>query len=132
MQPLRGSPVPHPPSITRRDLLAGAALTLGALSVRGASPGTKHCPLGLASNVFDMRCAAQKADGKPTLVSDPIRFLQEAQALGAAGIQGPLGLRDEDYTQRLRKLADDAGLFVEASIMPPRDDAQVGRFENEI
>ena len=124
--------MPHLPAITRRDLLAGATVTLGALCVRGAPAGSNRSPLGLASNVFDMRCAAQKAEGKPTLVSDPIRFLQEAQALGAAGIQEPLGVRDEDYALRLRKLAEDAGLFVEASIMPPRDGAQVDRFEKEI
>ena len=118
--------------ITRRDLIAGAAFACCAMTLQAESTGAGRCPLGLASNVFDMRSAAQKAQGKPALVSDPIHFLQEAQALGAAGIQGPLGIRDEEYAGRLRKLADDSGLFVEASIMPPRDDSQVDRFESEL
>jgi sugar phosphate isomerase/epimerase len=130
--PSEGSTVPTDPLITRRDLLAGTAVAVGALSVHGAAIDARPCPLGLASNVFDMRRAAQSSGGQPAPISDPVNFLNEARELGAAGIQGPLGVRDEGYTRRLRKLADDAGLFIEASVMPPHDDSQADRFENEL
>lgn len=120
------------PTITRRELLASAALACCAASAEGALLDTPSCPLGLASNVFDMRKAAQSGGGKPATISDPLEFLKECLHLGAAGIQGPLGVRDEDYTKSMRQLAEANGLFIEASIMPPQDDSKVERFENEI
>ena len=120
------------PIITRRELLASAAVACCAASTEGVPLDAPNCPLGLASNVFDMRKAAQSAGGKTATISDPLEFLKECQNLGAAGIQGPLGVRDEDYTKRLRQFAETHGLFIEASIMPPQDDSQAERFENEI
>ena len=89
----------------------------------------KRTSVGLASNVFDQRRAA---GGSGSNISDPLTFLRESFDLGAGGIQGPLGIRDEEYCKALRDFAQPHGMYVEASIMPPRDAGAVERFEKEI
>ena len=127
--------MPNDTTATRRQvLIAGAAAWCSAsLDVlAGESPAAPNCPLGLASNVFDVRRAADSAGGRVPAISDPLEFLRECQRLGAAGIQGPLGVRDEAYTRQLREFAEAHGLYIEASIPLPPDDSTVDRFENEI
>jgi sugar phosphate isomerase/epimerase len=117
---------------TRREFLAlsATACGVGLTSVADAlSPEPKRTAVGLASNVFDQRRAAG-GDGPD--IADPLTFLRESYALGAGGIQGPLGIRDEQYCQGLAAYAHSNGMYIEASIMPPRDAAAVERFEKEI
>ena len=121
---------------TRRQVLKSAASAcLAMTSQTFASPATSRpsAPaFGLAGNVLDMRRAADVAKGRNPGISDPLEFLKECQRLGADGIQGPLGIRDGSYTAELRRFAEGHGLYVEASIMPPRDAAGVDRFEKEV
>ena len=127
--------MPNDTRATRRQvLIAGAAAwCAGSLDVVAAqSPAAPDCPLGLASNVFDVRRAAESAGGKPAAIADPMAFLKECHRLGAAGIQGPLGVRDEAYTRQLREFAEARGLYVETSIPLPQDDSAVDQFEKEI
>lgn len=93
------------------------------------SPEPKRTGVGLASNVFDQRRAA---GGGGSDISDPLTFLRESYALGAGGVQGPLGIRDEGYRRSLANYAQSNGMYIEASIMPPRDAGAVERFEKEI
>jgi len=120
------------PVVSRRAVVAAGVATVGALALGASDSGTSATAMGLASNVFDVRRAAQSAGGKPPSISDPMEFLQECQRLGAGGIQGPLGIRDDRYAAHLRQFAEDHGLYVESSIMPPRDSSAIERFEKEI
>jgi sugar phosphate isomerase/epimerase len=52
--------------------------------------------------------------------------------LGAAGIQCPLGLRETAEAFALRRRAESHGMYVEASLNPPRSEADVTRFEQEV
>ena len=120
---------------TRRQvLIAGAAAwcAAGLEPLASGEAAAPSCPLGLASNVFDVRRAAQSAGGKTAAISDPLELLKECHALGAAGIQAPLGIRDEAYTNQMRHFAETSGLYIEVSMPLPQDDAAVARFEKEI
>lgn len=76
-----------------------------------------------------VRSAADHKSGWPDPITDPLVFLEYAHRLGAAGIQAPLGVREPAYVAAFRDRAEAWGMFVEASIQPPRDDDDVDRFE---
>ena len=123
---------------TRREfLIASGILTSGLILDRTVATAHEpaaapRCALGLASNVFDIRRAADSAAGKHPSISDPLELFKECQALGASGMQAPIGVRDDAYAATIKRFADDHGLYVEASIMPPKEDRDVERFEKEI
>ena len=123
--------------VTRRQVLRSAAgawgaAAVGALGSTTAAAEHRSPAFGLASNVFDMRHAADVAAGKTPGISDPLEFLKESHRLGADGIQGPLGIRDAAYASELRRFAEERGLYIEASIAAPHDGATVERFEKEV
>lgn len=124
-------------AITRRQFVrstAGAcgAAAIGVFSSPVPASATRSPAFGLAINVFDMRHAADVAAGRKPGISDPLEFLKECQRIGADGIQGPLGIRDSQYTTALRRYAEEHGLYVEASIPVPHEAADVDRFEKEV
>lgn len=124
-------------AITRRQFVrstAGAcgAAAIGVISSSAPASAMRSPAFGLAVNVFDMRRAADIAAGRKPDISDPLEFLDECKRIGADGIQGPLGVRDAAYTGRVRRFAEEHGLYVEASIPVPHEAADVERFEKEV
>jgi sugar phosphate isomerase/epimerase len=63
---------------------------------------------------------------------EPNRYLQYCRGLGAGGVQLPLGIRDEAYAAALREQAQQHGMFVEAIVGPPQDQADLERFDAEM
>jgi len=72
--------------------------------------------IGLASNVWDVHNRFQVASGQRGDQSDPLTFLQRCHEVGARGMQLPLGIRDADYTAKLRQWAEARELYIEGSI----------------
>lgn len=63
--------------------------------------------------------------------ADPLRFLEFCRERGADGVQLPLG-RDAAAARKLRDAAEKHGMYVEGSVRPPRDKADLDRFTTEI
>jgi 3-oxoisoapionate decarboxylase len=63
--------------------------------------------------------------------ADPLRFLEFCRERGADGVQLSLG-RDPEAARKLRDAADRHGMYVEGSVRPPKDKADLDRFETEI
>ncbi|MBO0697156.1 MAG: sugar phosphate isomerase/epimerase [Zavarzinella sp.] len=63
--------------------------------------------------------------------ADPLRFLEFCRERGADGVQLALG-RDAAAARELGDAAEKHGMYVEGSIRPPRDKADLERFETEI
>jgi sugar phosphate isomerase/epimerase len=119
--------------LTRRELLAAGAAS-AATRLLPASAGTggegTNGRLGIVSHSFTNRLAGDRRAGGG--LADPIAFLEHCHALGAGGIQLPLGVRDQSYTAALRAKAEAYQMYVEGSIGLPRDPADSGRFTNEV
>jgi sugar phosphate isomerase/epimerase len=64
--------------------------------------------------------------------ADPLKFLEFCRERGADGVQLPLGRLSADEAKALRSAADKHGMYVEGSVRPPKDKADVERFEMEI
>jgi len=62
----------------------------------------------------------------------PIAMLQECVHFGAGGIQCSIGGHDPKLAAEVRRRAEAENLHVEAIIQPPKDAADVARFEKDI
>lgn len=108
-----------------RTAAVGAAAALGAVRARPDAL-SRRCNLGLVTY-----CLALQAKAVPAL-REPAGFLEECRRRGAAGMQFPLGIRDEAGMRRLRAAAEREGLVIEAIVNLPADEAALGRFEQEL
>lgn len=117
--------------LNRREILltlAGTGLTLpfgrAAESIRRSRLGIVTYALGLHEK---HRWAGRHAGLPPILA-----FLEECQLRGAGGIQCPVGPQDAAHAAELRRRAERYEMHVEAILDPPRDAADVARFERDV
>jgi sugar phosphate isomerase/epimerase len=120
-------------SATRRQFLAAwAAATAGAAGVLPMAAGEERRPatppgLGVVIHSYGLR----RSD-KESHFEDPLTFLDHCHALGAAGVQTALGVRDAHYAARLRARAEEHKMYLEGSVRLPRSKADVERFTAEV
>ena len=121
----------------RRDALktiAGglAATALGPASAALGQENDKRTALGIVIYALGLERQAQKRRDPTADLFEPIRFLDYCGQLGAGGVQVSLGVKDEGYCNSLRAKAERLGMFVEATVAPPRDRTDLERFEAEV
>ncbi|MBD3266724.1 TIM barrel protein [bacterium] len=73
------------------------------------------------------RLLSKRKKEQPNL-DDPIRFLAYCHSLGAGGVQIPFGIRDKNYINQFRALAEKRDMFFEAILPAPNADSEVERF----
>lgn len=109
--------------IDRRTFLAASAAMWAGAS-RADDP-TKRGSLGCVIHSFPLRSRTEKD------LSDPLKFLEFCRERGADGIQLSLG-KSVDAARKLRAAAKRHRMYVEGSIRPPKDKADLERFDVEI
>jgi sugar phosphate isomerase/epimerase len=112
--------------------LASTGLLAAPTSGRVGPVSEKRTGMGLVTYALGNRQKAGKASKGTADLNDPAEFLEACRALGAGGMQVPLGVRDDEYTRELRRKAEGHGLHVEAIINLPKDAAEAGRFEQQV
>ncbi len=112
--------------------LIAAAPSLASLA-RGDESATpaSRVNMGLVIHSFWVRRERPLVPDYPPL-SDPADFVAAAAKFGAAGIQTGLGVRDAEYVKRLRQALEDQQMYFEAAVALPKDDSDVGRFDDEL
>src|SRR5262249_19750168 len=110
-------------SLTRRTFLASAAAATMAGSLRGEA---KKTDLGLLLYSYSIRARGDRD------FADPLAFLSFCHERGAAGVQLPLGRREEDDSKKVKKRAGELGLYVEGIVRAPTEKKDVERFTAEI
>jgi sugar phosphate isomerase/epimerase len=116
---------------SRRDFLAALSAAISSVTLaddRLAREQKLAQPLGLVLESYHIRVRIERAGG----FTDPLKFLAFCHERGAAGVQLPIGIRDAEYRKKLRAKADELGMYLEGSIRPPKDKADVERFEEEM
>lgn len=122
--------------ITRRNALltlsaAGSAVALATPFAIGAEAATRRTRMGIVTYAFGIHQKNHWA-GRHQGLSPALALLEESHRLGAAGIQVDLGAQDQPHIAELRRRADQYGMFIEASILPPHDAGDVQRFEESV
>jgi sugar phosphate isomerase/epimerase len=108
--------------IDRREfLVASTALFASA----GRADEVNKSPLGIVIHSYPVR-------SRDKSFSDPLAFLRFCHDRGAAGVQISLGPLTPELAGIMRATAEKLGMYVEGSIRPPKDKADVERFEKEI
>ncbi len=121
-------------SVSRRAFLANAVAFAGTWSLGEAvfAAGPPRTGLGLVIYTQSLRRQMIKALDQADDLFEPFRFLEHCHALGAGGIQAPLGVLPADTCESLRATADAHGMFIEGIVQPPFEDGDVERFRAEI
>jgi 3-oxoisoapionate decarboxylase len=123
--------------MNRRELLSflaasGCATAAGwAGKALGAATSTRTTA-GVVIYCFGLRREAERRRDPGADLFEPLSFLEHCRGLGAGGIQVPLGARDAEYAARLRRRAEEEGMFVEGIVNPPRDAADLDRFDAQM
>jgi len=134
----RNRKVPKGPRIDRRTALgwlAGGATTLASSLIGGRGVANEQPPrstLGVVAYCCSIRRQAMRASDPNFDLFEPRTFLQHCRELGAGGIQAALGVLDAVRVKSLREVAEDQDMFIEAIVSPPRDPADLDRFQAEI
>jgi sugar phosphate isomerase/epimerase len=116
--------------VDRRQFLQTAA-AMPLLNALSGAAETKSERLGVVQYSYAIRLASERG-GEKTGLADPLLFLEYCHELGAGGIQTGIGRRDGAYLARLRRKAEEHGMFLEGSIRLPRDRADSERFAEEV
>lgn len=118
-------------TMTRRSALGTiAAATLG--SVVMATEAQQRSRLGLvAFNCAIRRKWLQQRDPKFDLF-EPLTFLKHCRDVGAGGMQVSLGVLEAARGKSLRDFTAEHKLFIDGIVNPPKDEADLARFESEI
>ncbi|MCP4256470.1 MAG: sugar phosphate isomerase/epimerase [Planctomycetes bacterium] len=120
--------------MNRREVLfsiAGGltAATAGNLTTVYGTGQTRKSRLGIADFSYNIRLRAERSRQTKGGINDPLNFIEHCNNIGAGGVQINIGVRDEDYTRRLRQKAEAYDMFVEGSTSLPQDRSGVDRFE---
>ena len=118
------------PTLTRRAALGAVAAAMGTVAFATETP--KRSRLGLvAYNCAFRRKWMQQRDPKFDLF-EPLNFLKHCREVGAGGMQVSLGVLDAALVKALRDFEDEHRLFIDGIVNPPKDEADLVRFEAEI
>jgi len=74
----------------------------------------------------------QNWGGRYQELSPAMALLEESHRLGASGIMVDLNSKDAPVIDQLRHRAEQYGMYIEASIMPPKSAEDVARFESDV
>lgn len=118
---------------TRRDVLAAGLASVAAPGVALAEgQGRFEVPIGVVIHSFPVHMTGDRERHPTRRFAEPMAFLEYARSLGFRGIQVAIGVQDDTYAIALRTRAEDASMNLEGIVAPPRDQADLARFEAEI
>ncbi len=123
-------------SINRREAIltlssAGSALLVGATAGDAAETTPQRTRMGIVTYAFGIHQKNRWA-GRHEGLSPALALLEESHDLGAAGIQVDLGAQDTPRVTELRRSSESYGMYIEASVAPPKSADDVERFEESI
>lgn len=122
--------------ITMGTAAAAAAvpwwLTPRAAADEQAAADGPRSTLGLVAYCCGLQREATLRRDPALDLFDPPGFLEHCHQMGAGGMQVNLGVRDQRDCQPLRQRAEQLGMFIEAIVTVPRDEADAERFAAEL
>jgi sugar phosphate isomerase/epimerase len=121
--------------MTRRDALIRLSTAASAVAVGGGAAFAASSPrltfMGVVTYALGLH---QKFHwgGRYAGLCPALALFEECRRLGAAGIMVALTAQDTPHVEELRRRADQHGMYIEASITPPKSADDVARFESDV
>jgi sugar phosphate isomerase/epimerase len=111
--------------------LATASRAVGAAEATEAGEPSRT---GMGLVVYDCGIRRRWLQGREPQsdLFEPLTFLEHCRRLGAGGMQAALGDMEAGRVRAVREKAERDGMFIDAIIAPPRDEADLRRFEAEV
>ncbi len=120
------------PLLTRRAALGAMLVATSGVGVLAAD-SRQTSGMGLVAYNCAIRRKWLLQQREPSLdLFEPLTFLRHCRELGAGGMQTSLGVLDAMRVKALRDFAEQHQLFIDGIVNPPKDDADLSRFEAEI
>ncbi len=122
--------------IHRREVLrvlAGCGPALGLCRAASALEDAPPCRSRMGIVVYALGLHQKNGwAGRHRGLPPALALLEECHDLGAGGIQCPVGPDDAPRAAELRACAERYGMEVEAVVNPPRDEADLARFDHDV
>lgn len=116
-----------------KQCIGAASLVMApALSAVADAKEKKRTGMGLVVYCCNLHRKLLKKEKPDFDLFAPLTFLKHCHSLGAGGMQANLGVMTSGEIGQLRDFADQHGLFIDAIIKPPKDQADTSRFESEV
>jgi 3-oxoisoapionate decarboxylase len=118
-------------AMTRREALLRLAGACVSVTLGAAAAEPRRNSLGIVAYALLIH-EKQNWAGRHTGLTPALAFLEECHRFGAGGIQYPLRAKDAPEVAELRRRSEQYAMHVEAILDPPRDVADLGRFERDV
>jgi len=121
--------------LNRRQWLsvAGSSPIWLAASAAGAPPApAARSQMGITWGSYRLGTRASRSAGTGEAFMDGVNSLGVCQGKGAGGIQVPVEWIEAASPGKMRRAAESAGMFVEASVSLPRDSGDLSRFQDAL
>ena len=113
--------------------VAGSSPMWLAASAAGAPPApTPRSRMGITWGTYRLGARAARSAGNGEAFANAFNFLGVCQERGAAGIQVPVQWIEAASPGKVRRAAESAGMYVEASVSLPRDQGDLSRFQDAL
>ncbi len=118
--------------MTRRNILQLAGVAAGLAGPRTAPSQDLDERLGIGASSYGIRRRHDRETGAANPINHAGAFLDYCHSLGTGGIQTSLSAYDPSSARRLRKKAEEYGMYVEASVALPRDPSDLAAFKRAV
>ncbi|WP_144604055.1 sugar phosphate isomerase/epimerase family protein [Algoriphagus algorifonticola] len=119
---------------TRREFIKTASLGLLAtgFSMPAIPDFLKEYKMGIVVHSYGHRYGSKVGSSYYPGFQNTLDFMRHCHAIGAGGIQIGVGTWFGEMGKKVREAREELGMYLEASIAMPEEEADVTRFENEV
>ena len=102
-------------------------------SAAGAPPASApRSQMGITWGCYTLGARASRSAGADESLANAVNFLGVCQEHGAGGVQVPLEWIEAASPGKVRRAAESAGMYVEASVSLPRDQGDLSQFQDAL
>lgn len=127
----KNDPINRRTAITQMSVVA-ASVVAPVMQLSFAGEPVKRTGMGVVMYDCSLRRKWMKKQDASMNLFDPMTFVQHCKTLGAGGAQVALGALPRRDCDNLRQFAGDHNLFIETIVKPPKDQADLPRFDAEM
>jgi sugar phosphate isomerase/epimerase len=124
-------PIPRREALLTLTTASSAVVLSGVTSLNSAEPTVRRTRMGIVTYAFGIHQKNQWS-GRHQGLPPALALLEASHDVGAAGIQVEIRAQDAPHMAELRRRAESYGMYIEASVSPPKSADDAARFDADI